>query len=153
MVTYKDVLAANDVLKNVVIRTPMRRDSYLSEKYDANIYLKQENVQKVRSFKLRGAYYAIHNLPQDKLKCGVVCASAGNHAQGVAYTCQELKIPATIFMPTTTPQQKITQVKFLAEIMPKLHLLVTHLMSPLLRPSTMRSVKIKHSSTRLIIPM
>ena len=65
MVTYKDVLAANDVLKNVVIRTPMRRDSYLSEKYDANIYLKQENVQKVRSCKLRGAYYAIHNLPQD----------------------------------------------------------------------------------------
>ncbi|GAB2022595.1 threonine ammonia-lyase IlvA [Pseudolactococcus yaeyamensis] len=112
MVTYKDVLAANDVLKDVVIQTPMRRDSYLSEKYDANIYLKQENVQKVRSFKLRGAYYAIHNLPQDKLKCGVVCASAGNHAQGVAYTCQELKIPATIFMPTTTPQQKITQVKF-----------------------------------------
>lgn len=112
MVTYQDVLAANDVLKDVVIQTPMRRDSYLSEKYGANIYLKQENVQKVRSFKLRGAYYAIHNLPQDKLKCGVVCASAGNHAQGVAYTCQELKIPATIFMPTTTPQQKITQVKF-----------------------------------------
>lgn len=112
MVTYKDVLAANDVLKDVVIQTPMRRDGYLSEKYDANIYLKQENVQKVRSFKLRGAYYAIHNLPQNQLKCGVVCASAGNHAQGVAYTCQELKIPATIFMPTTTPQQKITQVKF-----------------------------------------
>lgn len=112
MVTYQDVLAAHRVLKDVVIKTPMRRDSFLSEKYEANIYLKQENAQKVRSFKLRGAYYAIHNLPEDQLKCGVVCASAGNHAQGVAYTCQELKIPATIFMPTTTPQQKITQVKF-----------------------------------------
>ncbi|GFH41174.1 threonine ammonia-lyase IlvA [Pseudolactococcus insecticola] len=112
MVSYKNVLEANDVLKSVVMRTPMRLDSYLSEKYGANVYLKQENVQKVRSFKLRGAYYAIHNLPKDKLTNGVVCASAGNHAQGVAYTCNELKIPATIFMPTTTPQQKITQVKF-----------------------------------------
>jgi threonine dehydratase len=112
MVTYKDVLAANEILKKIVIQTPMRRDSYLSEKYGANIYLKQENVQKVRSFKLRGAYYAIHNLPKDKIKKGVVCASAGNHAQGIAYTCHELKISATIFMPTTTPQQKIMQVKF-----------------------------------------
>ena len=111
MVTYKDVLAANDVLKNVVIRTPMRRDSYLSEKYDANIYLKQENVQKVRSFKLRGAYYAIHNLPQDKLKCGVVCASAGNHAQGVAFSCCKLGIRGVIYMPATTPRQKINQVR------------------------------------------
>lgn len=112
MVTYQDILAAHQVLKDVVIKTPMRRDSFLSEKYGANIYLKQENAQKVRSFKLRGAYYAIHSLSQEQLTCGVVCASAGNHAQGVAYTCQELKIPATIFMPTTTPQQKITQVKF-----------------------------------------
>lgn len=112
MVTYKDILAANEVLKDVVIQTPMRRDSYLSEKYNANIYLKQENVQKVRSFKLRGAYYAIHHLPKEKIANGVVCASAGNHAQGVAYTCNELKTLATIFMPTTTPQQKITQVKF-----------------------------------------
>lgn len=112
MVTYQDVLAAHQVLKDVVIKTPMRRDSFLSEKYGANIYLKQENAQKVRSFKLRGAYYAIHSLSQEQLTCGVVCASAGNHAQGVAYTCQELKIPATIFMPTTTPQQKITQVRF-----------------------------------------
>lgn len=112
MVSYKDVLKANEVLKGVAIKTPMLRDSYLSDKYKANIYLKQENLQSVRSFKLRGAYYAIHNLPEDQIHDGVVCASAGNHAQGVAYTCNDLKIPATIFMPTTTPQQKITQVKF-----------------------------------------
>ena len=111
MVTYKDVLAANDVLKNVVIRTPMRRDSYLSEKYDANIYLKQENVQKVRSFKLRGAYYAIHNLPQDKLKCGVVCASAGNHAQGVAYSASQLGLKSIIFMPSFAPPSKVNATK------------------------------------------
>ncbi|CEN27483.1 threonine ammonia-lyase IlvA [Pseudolactococcus piscium] len=112
MVSYKDIEKANTVLADVAIQTPMLRDSYLSDKYKANIYLKQENVQKVRSFKLRGAYYAIHNLSAEQLSGGVVCASAGNHAQGVAYTCQELNIKATIFMPTTTPQQKITQVKF-----------------------------------------
>lgn len=85
---------------------------YLSQKYQCNIYLKREDLQKVRSFKLRGAYYAIKQTPPDKLKNGVVCASAGNHAQGVAYTCHEMHVKATIFMPTTTPQQKISQVKF-----------------------------------------
>lgn len=85
---------------------------YLSEKYGATIYLKRENEQRVRSFKIRGAYYAISQLTDDEKSRGVVCASAGNHAQGVAYTCQEMQIPATIFMPITTPQQKIGQVKF-----------------------------------------
>ena len=66
----------------------------------------------MRSFKIRGAYYAIHELSDEEKKRGVVCASAGNHAQGVAFTCHEMKIPATIFMPVTTPQQKIGQVKF-----------------------------------------
>ncbi len=60
-------------------------------------------MQKVRSFKLRGAYYAIHQLSDEDKARGVVCASAGNHAQGVAYTCNEMRIPATIFMPVTTP--------------------------------------------------
>ncbi|HGA1472627.1 TPA: threonine ammonia-lyase IlvA, partial [Streptococcus suis] len=78
----------------------------------ATIYLKRENEQRVRSFKIRGAYYAISQLTDDEKSRGVVCASAGNHAQGVAYTCQEMQIPATIFMPITTPQQKIGQVKF-----------------------------------------
>ncbi|MGU3769930.1 pyridoxal-phosphate dependent enzyme, partial [Clostridioides difficile] len=85
---------------------------YLSEKYGATIYLKRENEQRFRSFKIRGAYYAISQLTDDEKSRGVVCASAGNHAQGVAYTCQEMQIPATIFMPITTPQQKIGQVKF-----------------------------------------
>lgn len=108
----KEILKAYDVLKNVVTHTPLQYDRYLSEKYGATIYLKREDQQKVRSFKLRGAYYAISQLPKEVLKRGVVCASAGNHAQGVAYTCQEMQVPAMIFMPTTTPQQKISQVKF-----------------------------------------
>lgn len=112
MILAKDVVDAYDVLKDVVERTPLDFDRYLSEKYGATVYLKRENMQKVRSFKIRGAYYAIHQLSEDEKKCGVVCASAGNHAQGVAFTCHEMKIPATIFMPVTTPQQKIGQVRF-----------------------------------------
>lgn len=112
MITAKDVVAAHQVLKDVVERTPLDFDRYLSEKYGATVYLKRENMQKVRSFKIRGAYYAIHQLSDEDKSRGVVCASAGNHAQGVAYTCNEMKIPATIFMPITTPQQKVGQVRF-----------------------------------------
>ncbi|EHJ52033.1 threonine ammonia-lyase IlvA [Streptococcus macacae] len=112
MISAKDVVAANNILRDVVVRTPLDFDRYLSEKYGATIYLKRENMQKVRSFKIRGAYYAISQLKDDEKIRGVVCASAGNHAQGVAYTCNEMKIPATIFMPVTTPHQKITQVQF-----------------------------------------
>ncbi|CYW80338.1 threonine ammonia-lyase IlvA [Streptococcus suis] len=112
MITAKNVEQAYSVLKRVVVRTPLDYSRYLSEKYGASIYLKRENEQRVRSFKIRGAYYAISQLTDDEKSHGVVCASAGNHAQGVAYTCQEMQIPATIFMPITTPQQKIGQVKF-----------------------------------------
>lgn len=112
MLTASDVTAAYTVLKDVVERTPLDFDRYLSEKYGATIYLKRENMQKVRSFKIRGAYYAVSCLTDEEKSRGVVCASAGNHAQGIAYTCNEMKIQATIFMPVTTPQQKIGQVKF-----------------------------------------
>lgn len=112
LVTEKDVEQAYNVLKSVVKHTPLEYDFYLSEKYHCNVYLKREDLQRVRSFKLRGAFYAISRLSAEKLERGVVCASAGNHAQGVAYTCKRMTVPATIFMPTTTPQQKVSQVKF-----------------------------------------
>ncbi|NQN87715.1 threonine ammonia-lyase IlvA [Streptococcus suis] len=112
MITAKNVEQAYEVLKGVVVRTPLDYSRYLSEKYGATIYIKRENEQRVRSFKIRGAYYAISQLSDEEKALGVVCASAGNHAQGVAYTCQEMQIPATIFMPITTPQQKIGQVRF-----------------------------------------
>ncbi|EAE3061069.1 threonine ammonia-lyase [Listeria monocytogenes] len=112
LVTEEDVEKAYEVLKSVVKRTPLEYDFYLSEKYHCNVYLKREDLQRVRSFKLRGAFYAISRLSAEQLEKGVVCASAGNHAQGVAYTCKRMTVPATIFMPTTTPQQKVSQVKF-----------------------------------------
>lgn len=112
LVTEEDVEKAYEVLKSVVKHTPLEYDFYLSEKYHCNVYLKREDLQRVRSFKLRGAFYAISKLSAEQLAKGVVCASAGNHAQGVAYTCKRMTVPATIFMPTTTPQQKVSQVKF-----------------------------------------
>ncbi|EEO7554195.1 threonine ammonia-lyase [Listeria monocytogenes] len=112
LVTEEDVEKAYEVLKSVVKHTPLEYDFYLSEKYHCNVYLKREDLQRVRSFKLRGAFYAISRLSAEQLEKGVVCASAGNHAQGVAYTCKRMTVPATIFMPATTPQQKVSQVKF-----------------------------------------
>ena len=112
LITDTEVRQAYQTLKHAVSHTPLQYDRPLSEKYGATILLKREDLQKVRSFKLRGAYYAISQLSKEQLANGVVCASAGNHAQGVAYTCQEIGTKAVIFMPTTTPQQKIAQVRF-----------------------------------------
>ncbi|MGH2065735.1 pyridoxal-phosphate dependent enzyme, partial [Aerococcus sp. L_4] len=82
-VNKEKVLSAYKKLQSVVKQTPLQYDQYLSEKYKANIYLKREDLQVVRSFKLRGAYYSISELSEDDLAKGVICASAGNHAQGV----------------------------------------------------------------------
>lgn len=112
LVTKDDVLKAYESIKEEVTHTQLQYDRNLSEKFNCNVYFKREDQQKVRSFKLRGAYYAIKSRAFSEIEKGVVCASAGNHAQGVAYTCCELNIPAIIFMPTTTPNQKISQVEF-----------------------------------------
>ena len=87
MLSARKVEEAYQVLKGVVVRTSLHYDRYLSEKYGAEIFTKRENEQRVRSFKIRGAYYAISQLTDQEKMAGVVCASAGNHAQGVAYTC------------------------------------------------------------------
>ncbi|XOK59562.1 threonine ammonia-lyase IlvA [Paenibacillus elgii] len=110
-IKLEDILVASHLLKDVVHQTPLQKNFILSEKYGCNVFLKREDLQVVRSFKIRGAYNMIRSLPEDKLCKGVVCASAGNHAQGVAYSCKALQIPGKIFMPTTTPRQKISQVK------------------------------------------
>jgi threonine dehydratase len=98
-------------LNDVILQTPLQKNLNLSDEFHANILLKREDLQVVRSYKLRGAYNKIAHLSAEELKNGVVCASAGNHAQGVAYSCRKLGIKGKIYMPTTTPQQKIKQVK------------------------------------------
>jgi len=98
-------------LKNVVNRTPLTYHPRLSEKYECQVYLKREDLQIVRSYKLRGAYNMVSSLSEEQLKRGVVCASAGNHAQGFAYSCSKLGVKGVIFMPEITPKQKITQTE------------------------------------------
>ncbi|AWV99901.1 threonine ammonia-lyase [Arcticibacterium luteifluviistationis] len=107
-----NIYTAAELLTGIVTHTPLQHNLNLSEKLGANIYLKREDLQLVRSYKLRGAYNKMASLSKDVLEKGVICASAGNHAQGVAWACHKLKTKGTIFMPTTTPAQKIKQVKF-----------------------------------------
>jgi len=83
----------------------------LSEKYNCSVFLKREDMQTVRSFKIRGAYNKISSLTDEQSEKGIICASAGNHAQGVAYACAELSIHGKIYMPNPTPNQKINKVK------------------------------------------
>ena len=106
-----DIDAAFEVLRNVVLNTPLQPHKKLSEKYGAEIYLKREDLQVVRSYKLRGAYNLIQSLTEEERLKGVVCASAGNHAQGFAFACRYLGIRGTVYMPVVTPKQKINQVK------------------------------------------
>ena len=102
---------ASEVLSEILEPTPFIKNNNLSDTYEANIYLKREDLQMVRSYKIRGAYNKIRTLEPELLKKGIVCASAGNHAQGVAFSCNKLQIVGSIFMPTTTPKQKIEQVR------------------------------------------
>lgn len=106
-----DFTAAAERLRDVVVKTPLTYNYSLSRKYDCHVYLKREDLQIVRSYKLRGAYNMMSSLDPEKLSKGVVCASAGNHAQGFAYSCKKLGIRGVVFMPVITPNQKITQTK------------------------------------------
>lgn len=106
-----DVMQAKARLTGIAVRTPLMSNELLSERYGANVMLKREDLQPVRSYKLRGAYNKIVTLSSDELANGVVCASAGNHAQGVAFSCSRLKVRGTIFMPEPTPKQKVKKVK------------------------------------------
>jgi len=110
-----DVAAAAERLKKVVIRTPLILNQNLSRRYQCKVYLKREDLQVVRSYKIRGAYNMMSSLPDEILKKGVVCASAGNHAQGFAYSCKKLNVKGVVFMPIITPKQKVDQTRMFGE--------------------------------------
>jgi threonine dehydratase len=105
-VSAADVDAAAERLAGVVQPSPLHRNARLSEITGADVYLKREDLQPVRSYKIRGAYNLMAQLPEQQRAAGVVCASAGNHAQGVALSCQLLGIRGTVYLPRTTPRQK-----------------------------------------------
>lgn len=102
---------AATTLKEVVAVTPLLQNFTFSKKFQANVLLKREDLQQVRSYKIRGAYNKISSLQPNELTNGIVCASAGNHAQGVALACNKKQIHGTIFMPAPTPKQKVEQVR------------------------------------------
>ena len=104
--------AATAALRGLFPETPLQRNDHLSARYDAEIWLKREDLSPVRSYKLRGAFNAMRKVREAKPdQRQFVCASAGNHAQGVAYACRHFGVEGTIFMPVTTPQQKIDKTR------------------------------------------
>ncbi|WP_292010008.1 threonine ammonia-lyase [Chryseobacterium sp.] len=110
-VVLENIYKAAVRLKDVSVQTPLSVNNNLSAVYEANIQFKREDLQRVRSYKIRGAYNKMATLSKETLSRGVVCASAGNHAQGVAFACNTMKVKGTIFMPLPTPGQKLEQVK------------------------------------------
>ena len=108
---FQSIQQAQQELANVVPATPLTENLNLSEEFGATILLKREDLQVVRSYKIRGAYNKIKSLTESEKTNGIVCASAGNHAQGVAYSCHLLQIQGKIYMPKTTPNQKVKQVQ------------------------------------------
>lgn len=107
----KDIEEASIAMRPLVKKSPLEYNVRLSQAYEAEIYIKREDLQTVRSYKIRGAFTVMNSLSQEELSKGVVCASAGNHAQGLALSCSFFKVKGTIFMPRTTPLQKIERTK------------------------------------------
>jgi threonine dehydratase len=113
--SLENVKQAAKNLEGVAYKTPLNQNATFSKEFDAIVLFKREDLQVVRSYKIRGAYNKMSSLTTDEKKHGIVCASAGNHAQGVALSCKLLQIKGTIFMPSPTPNQKINQVKMFGE--------------------------------------
>lgn len=109
--TVKAIKSAAEKLQGIASISPLEEHQRFSDKYHCKMLFKREDLQQVRSYKIRGAYNKISSLTKEETKNGIVCASAGNHAQGVALSCQILKIKGKIFMPAPTPNQKVEQVK------------------------------------------
>lgn len=107
----QDIQDASKIIREVAKVTPLEESIRLSKLYSANVLLKREDLQRVRSYKIRGAYYKMSSLSPEERARGVVCASAGNHAQGVAFACHHLGIQGTVYMPSVTPKQKVQQTK------------------------------------------
>lgn len=111
MIPIDEIKKAISNLNNIVLSTPLNLIDSYSNRYSSNVYVKREDLQITRSFKIRGSYNKIFSLSDEEKKRGVVCSSAGNHAQGVSFSCNKLKIKGTIFMPNTTPSIKVNKVK------------------------------------------
>ena len=117
LIDLKKIQNASQNLSAVAIHSAFEKVESYSKIYDSNIFFKREDLQRVRSFKIRGAYNKIISLCADEVKNGIVCASAGNHAQGFAVSCEMLGYNGKVFMPITTPNQKIIVLVLLKELL------------------------------------
>lgn len=113
--TITAIKNAAKTLKGIASVTPLMLNAQYSKRFQANVFFKREDLQQVRSYKIRGAYHKMASLDKTVIKNGIVCASAGNHAQGIALSCKLLKVQGTIYMPAPTPNQKIEQVRMFGE--------------------------------------
>ncbi|MEC9107955.1 MAG: threonine ammonia-lyase IlvA [Bacteroidota bacterium] len=111
LINIENIRNASNKLADVVIKSPLEKNLKLNSNFSSNIYLKREDLQQVRSFKIRGALNKILSLSDSESSKGIVCASAGNHAQGFAFACKMLNIDGNVFMPIHTTKQKIQQVE------------------------------------------
>jgi len=121
LVGIDDVRAAARRLEPLGVLTPLQDNERLSQATGARVLLKREDLQAVRSYKIRGAYNFIAGLAPEALGAGVVCASAGNHGQGVAWSCCRLGVRGAVFVPARTPRQKIARIKALSRDLVELH--------------------------------
>ena len=111
LIPLADIRQAAERLRGVALQTPLMRSTRLSKQFGAEVYLKREDLQEVRSYKIRGSYNKMASLTQAERDRGVVCASAGNHAQGLAFACNAMQVKGVIFMPVVTPAQKVRKVR------------------------------------------
>ncbi len=117
---HTEARAAEQAMREVFPATPLQRNAHLSDRFGADIWLKREDLSPVRSYKIRGAHNAMRKQPDQNL---FVCASAGNHAQGMAYMCRHMNVRGVIFMPVTTPQQKIQKTRMFGGDQIEIHLI------------------------------
>jgi len=114
VVSVDDVRAAAERLRPLGVVTPLQLSERLSDRHGAQVYLKREDLQAVRSYKIRGAYNFIAAMDPEALRAGVVCASAGNHGQGVAWSCSHLEVRGVVFLPRRVPRQKLARIRAFA---------------------------------------
>ena len=143
MLTLEKFEEASEVVKNVAIATKLQFSQYLSDQTGNKVYLKPENMQVTGAYQIRGAYYKISTLTDEERSKGLITASAGNHAQGVAYAAKAYGVKAVIVMPCTTPLMKVKQRSFFTATYMTRHVnmltsLRRSMVIPLSIPSTIR---------------
>ena len=148
MMTLDKFEEASEKVKEVVLPTNLIYSEYFSAQTGNKVYLKPENMQYTGAYKVRGAYYKISTLPEEEREKGLVTASAGNHAQGVAYAAKLFGVPATIVMPEATPLLKVNRTKsYGAEVV----LLVLCMMKQASMRLSLQKKKVQHLSIHLMM--